>query len=407
METAPGSLGEDLELSIIARVPCHKTLLNAMYARKSWRKGLYSPKFRRQFCSLHSAPPILGWFSNESTQVTTVPTFPSFTITRDPDPKINAIVQKGDFFLTKVLSRTSSEPICWEISDCVDGLLLLMNMVTRKLTVYNPMTCWSSDLFDECSEDILFEGMIERAEELPPRLVPSDANPSSFHVIVVATENEGRVRTAVFSSTKMNWSVGPWKKVAPFGNLEFTDIASIGNKSLYWGSGDRECLLVLDQETLEFSTIQLPDDVRFPDLTSSQLSRVRYGFGEVEGGKPCVVVTQEQLLIVFVRESSPNGDEWVTRNTVNLITQLSELLPEEMEDCDRIADRFKIHGIVHETLFFHVLYHPMREEPHWCLSMRLDTMKLQKLFRCTSRDSNKFPYFVGWPSSSIDAKMMC
>lgn len=67
--------------------------------------------------------------------------------------------------------------------------------------VYNPMTCWSYNFFDECSEDILFEDMIERAEELPPCLVPSDVNPSSFRVIVVATENEGRERTAVFSST--------------------------------------------------------------------------------------------------------------------------------------------------------------------------------------------------------------
>jgi hypothetical protein len=400
------SLGDDLEVSILARVPCHKTLLNAMYAKKAWRERLYSPKFRRQFCSLHSTPPLLGCFSNDSTEVRTVPTFPSFTITRDCDSKINGIVGKGDFFLTKVLNL-SSESVCWDICDCIDGLLLLMNPAEGRLVVYNPMTGWLSDSFDACEENTVFKDHIGTPEGYPPRLVRSDENPNSFRVIVLATDNGCRARAAVFSSTERKWSVHPWYDVSPFVCLRFTDLGSIGNQSLYWGDIDRKCLLKLDKKSLKFSTIPLPVALQHQELVAASPIRVRYGFGEIEGGKPCIVASLGIFLAVWVCGRDPNGVErWVLRNHVPLADQLRELLPEDVneEDGDHLVTDFDFHGITQETVFFDALYSGGREEPHWCLSMRLDTMKLQKLFRSTAQGF-KYPYFIGWPSSKIDDRV--
>jgi hypothetical protein len=399
MSTASGSLGDDLEVLILARVPCHMTLLNALYAKKAWRERLYSPKFRRQFCSMLSAPPLLGFFCNDSPQESTVPMFPSFIITRDCDPKINAIVEKGDFFLTKVLN-SSSESVCWEICDCIDGLLLLMDPLEGILVVYNPMTSWSSGFFQDF-ENTAVEHQF--ATQYSPRLVRSDGNPNSFHVIVLLVDPAGtRVRTVVFSSTEMNWSVNPWQQVAQIGWLPFKDIGSIGNRSLYWGDVGRTSLLILDKASMEFSTIRLPGELQSADFAPPSRNPVCYGFGEVEGGKSCIVASQGTYLVVFVRGSDPNGVErWVLRNSVNLADQLRELLPKDRDDeDDHLVTDFVFHGIIHETVFFDALYSGSFGEPHWCLSMRLDTMKLQKLFRNSRLD--KYPYFIGWPSSNID-----
>jgi hypothetical protein len=398
MASASGSLGDDLEVSILARVPCHKTLVNAMYAKKAWRKWLYSPKFRREFCSLHSEPPLLGCFINDSILARLDgPLLPSFCITRDVDPKINAIVKNGDFFLTKVLNLSSSETVSWNIADCVDGLLLLANSVMWKFVVYNPMTRWSSGVLDLFRDEIVWDDLIATPHVYPPRLVRSDEDPNSFRVVVIASDTGSRVRALVFSSSEMKWSDYPWQEVAPFNfNLKGPDLGSIGNKFLYWGYRDSSYLLALEKASLKFSNIELPGELR---PAASDEASADYCFGEAGGGKPCVVATRGLIFQVFKRASGLDGVErWVLEETIDLTDGLKELLLVEIS----VAGHLRFHGIIHETLFFDALYPGGYTVPHWFLSLRLDTTQmLEKLFSGTLHTA-KYPYFIGWPSSNID-----
>jgi hypothetical protein len=392
-------LGEDLLLDIFLRLPSLATLVRAALTCRSWRHAVASsPSFRRRFRAVHP-PPLLGLFFEPPgpVQAPNTPAFPIFVPARRRDRDLTAAVRGGDFFLTSLDERPDEAP-CWNIVDCCRGCVLLMNWDDESLLLFNPLTRQSEDVFDLGPQD-MFDGSRGHYVQMNPRLLFSDEDPKSFRVVLLA-HDESRIRANVFSSETWEWLVLPWVDV-PASSIDDNcwiqdDGGMQANGFLYWVYEDRRYLLSLDTATMEFDVTELPHCLRCSSFV----------VGMTKNGVTCIVYSD--LLNIGVLKHTRDDDsaeKWLLDRIVPLDDELDRVLRIGLGHSnvlnslvDDPCDLFVL--AIQDGYVYLSTSADDPQTPCWFLSLCLDTMKLEKLFKRTP-DNVVHPYIMAWPPSLV------
>uniref|UniRef100_A0A0A9HE84 F-box protein AT5G49610-like beta-propeller domain-containing protein n=1 Tax=Arundo donax TaxID=35708 RepID=A0A0A9HE84_ARUDO len=265
------------------------------------------------------------------------------------------------------------------------------------LVVFNPLTRRSADAFDLGPED-MFEDRRGHYAQLNSRLLFSDEDPTSFRVVLLA-HDESRIRATVFSSETGEWSVLPWVDVpAPVSsddNCWIQNEASMqANGFLYWVYEDRRHLISLDTGMMEFSVPELPPCLR----------HCSFDVGETKDAAPCIVYSDQLSVGVLMHIRDNDGVErWMLDRVVPLGTELQRVLRGEMTDTNAlnhlVDDPSELNVLAvrdgYAYLATSLMYHDP-QTPCWFLSLCLETMQLERLFRRTF-DNAIHPYIMAWP----------
>ncbi|KAL6639350.1 hypothetical protein ACP70R_023080 [Stipagrostis hirtigluma subsp. patula] len=380
-------LKDDIILEIFLRLPSLPSLVRAALACRAFLAAVRSsPSFRRRFRALHP-PPLVGFFFESIGS-----DIPSFTpVRRRSDPDLAAAVRGADVFLTRVPYQEDAST-GWEIEECHGGYLLLLNMSTKQIAAYNPLTralCLLPTPPDEVSAGSRGQFCIDDFF-----LLSSDEAPGSFRVVSI-NHDRSRVRAAVFSSGTREWQILPWSGPAPaqpkgkkcwlLGGTQ-----ALGN--LYCAHTKQAYQVVLDTATLQFSFMDLPEHLKGRgDL---------YTTGETKDRKLCIVSVVDLTLCVWLRKADANADaeKWVLDSVIPLEEEVLQATDTEPDDHGTL--KIKVWAVLDGTVYFSTLIIGGPGLPCWFLSFCLETRKLEKLFHKTF-DNRVFPYIMAWPPSLV------
>ncbi|TVU34468.1 hypothetical protein EJB05_16303, partial [Eragrostis curvula] len=357
----------DLLLAIFLHLPSLATLVRAALTCRLWRRAVAStPAFRRRFRAL-KPPPLLGlFFQNDSAdQGLNIHGQPAFVpARRRRDRDLTAAVRGGDFFLTS-LHDLFEESLSWYIVDCCHGCVLLMYGDLASFVVFNPLTRRCEDAFDIWPEDA-FNDYRGYCRQLDARLVVSREDPTSSRVVILS-HDKSRVPT-VYSSDTWEWSVLPWVDV-PATSSDYdnrwiqTDGGKQANGFLYWAYQDRRSCM--------------------------------FDVGETKDGVTCIVYPDKfNIGVIVLRRGDDGVERWVLDRVVPLHTQL-EVLEGDFTDSSDLCVLAVRDGYAYLAVFYHDT-----KVSSWYLSLCLETMKLERLFRKTFC-SDVHPCIMSWPSSLV------
>ncbi|EAZ04069.1 hypothetical protein OsI_26208 [Oryza sativa Indica Group] len=405
------SLGDDLLLAVFLRLPSLAALVRAALACRAWRRAVASsPAFRARFRATHG-PPFLGLFFAPSApaQAPNVPAFPSFVPSRPRDRDMAAAVRGGDFFLTSLQDRPHDEQQCWDVMEICGGHCLLMNWDDGLFAVLNPLTRRTEFVVDLSSAEFS-DGACgqHHTVELTPRLICSDGHPKSFRLVVLAID-DSRVRASICSSDntgEWEWSSLPWVDIPEPVRSDDTGCWLLNegtmqaNGSLYWVYEDRRYLLSLDAATMAFSAVQLPQCLRH----CSSLD-----VGETKDGATCIVYAHQLNVGVLMHTKGDDGaaERWVMDRVVPLGKELERVLRAPLRDgsvlMHLVDNPRQVFVLAVRDGYAYLATSPMFHDPQspcWFLSLCLETMKLERLFRRTF-DNLVQPYIMAWPPSLV------
>ncbi|TVU01017.1 hypothetical protein EJB05_53536, partial [Eragrostis curvula] len=228
--------------------------------------------------------------------------------------------------------------------------------------------------------------------------------PTSFRVVLLGYD-DSRVRANVFSSETGKGSVLPWVDVPAGSDTDGRWLQNDGglqaNGFLYWVYEDRRYLISLDTSTMEFSVAELPHCLR--------LKQCSFDIGETKDGATCIVYSDQLNVGILILTRDDDGvQRWVMDRIVRLDTELERVLQDGLEDDSGLLHLVDTQSdlivfAVQEGYAYFVLVTSVMddaEEPRWFLSLCLDWMKLERLFRRTL-DSDVYPYIMAWPPSLV------
>ncbi|TVT99785.1 hypothetical protein EJB05_54826, partial [Eragrostis curvula] len=393
-------------MQIFLLLPSLATLVCAACTCCAWRRAVASfPDFRRRFRALHPTPPLLGLFFDTFSggQNPSVPTFsPVLPLGRD----LAAAVRGSDFFLTSLHER----PDRYNLADCRGGHVLLWGFIEDSeeeefdevFVVLNPLKRQEGRVSCIFHENVFLTHDAYAHPNSPDvyqaRLVFSEVDPSSFHIVLLAhgedEDDHPRVCVSVFSSKTGEWSFLPWVNV-PEGSKDddynCTTIVYEGrmqaNGFLYWLPDDRRRLITLDTATMEFSFAKLP-------VCLSE--KCTYDAGETKDGDTCIVYSDgSNIGVLMLRRDEDGAERWMLDRVISMTAELKRVM---QDDVDKNAHT-KVFVFAVRDGYAYLSTTPMFNNPRtpcWFLSLCLETMRLEKLFQRTY-DSDPLPYIMSWP----------
>ncbi|KAF8670857.1 hypothetical protein HU200_050121 [Digitaria exilis] len=206
----------------------------------------------------------------------------------------------------------------------------------------------------------------------------------SFRVVLTVHEDK-KVRLIVFTSDTGLWSVATSVDfpTRPDGveNHWLSESIKHANGILYWVSEDHRYMTSLNVATMEFSVTELPQC----------LMGRSFDIGHTKDGKTCIVYADKFSIGVCLMQTGV--DRWVQDRVVPMDVELHRILPIQFDvnselDVLEVRDGYvylatsRMHQILHES---------------WFLTLCLETMKLEALFR-RSYDGFAQPYIMAtWP----------
>ncbi|KAF8692134.1 hypothetical protein HU200_039735 [Digitaria exilis] len=258
------SLADDLLAvsEILLRLPSPADLIRAALASKSWLEAASSNKFHQDYRERHPSPLLGLYVSREFADG-----LPSFHVADSvrSDPALSRFARRGDFNLVGLESHPK-----WSLLDCNGGRLLLTD--GESLVMYEPSSGRRVSNIPLCEAEAWNDSIAEcllRGD--------SDDLPSSFRVVCVQHRRRGRAMRAVeYNSRTGRWREHQWedKIMRPQHNQ-----AMRAGRFIFWRYKE-SLLLVLDTETMGFSTVALPRAFFQPHM---------YAIGETEHGGCCLV----------------------------------------------------------------------------------------------------------------------
>ncbi|TVU00868.1 hypothetical protein EJB05_53716, partial [Eragrostis curvula] len=350
-------------------------LVRAASACKKWRRVVADPGFLVRFRSLHAGLVAGHYHTVDPFYDESVAPSRSRRPVFLPSPTLT--VDRRRFSLD-FLPETNVWK--WKIADSRGSLLLL---ASEEWTRWKPPTCFYPDL-------VVCEPLTRRHQFilLPERLkiwsfgfflLDGDASGgrgvigmSSFRVVAALYKHSDEPMAAVFTSGHDGgWRLPAGKSASRISlDMDPDDMSFLGraNGSLYWGTVPG--LLALDEATLEFSQLELPDEIM--DFYDRRGFRVLGG----EDGALRVVLVEDNELKVFRRVQ--DSDEWLVEKTVRLL-EATRRLPR------RKAHYFRNNeAMIIDADTTNVLMTP--EEETWLFSVELETMEAER-----KKGRNRFP----------------
>uniref|UniRef100_A0ACD5TMM8 Uncharacterized protein n=1 Tax=Avena sativa TaxID=4498 RepID=A0ACD5TMM8_AVESA len=364
------TIGDDLLLEILVRLPSLPSLVRAAFACRNFLHAVRSfPTFRPRFRALHP-PPLIGLFLKHRDG--DIPSFAPLRGRADPDSA--AVVRRSDFFLT----RLPDDQGVWHINHCHDGYLLLHNWKNRVFVAYNPLA-----------------GVLHPIPRPPEavrdlHIISSPEERHGSFRLVSAHEDGLQVRPVVYSSDTGEWQVLPWVEAATI-NKDHPDNdknclpptrGKLVNRRIYWTSYGR--MIVLDTTTLQFSSMDLP-----PLMYGQKPFMV----GDTSDEKLCVVCAVDDMIAVWVWRAD---DGCVERWMLDKQIELEDLHVMKMAALNR--------GFVH----LHLMAVEQPDIVPLCgfFSFCLETAELKKIFSLYEYEIEmSYPYIMPWPSSLVCNKV--
>uniref|UniRef100_A0A0E0C4E1 F-box protein AT5G49610-like beta-propeller domain-containing protein n=1 Tax=Oryza meridionalis TaxID=40149 RepID=A0A0E0C4E1_9ORYZ len=361
------SLGEDLLLDILLRLP---TLASLVRAALTCRADLHPP-------------PFLGAFGDPDGH-DGLPVFLPARRTRDRD-------RGGDFLLTCLQDPDHDAPLRWRVADCRDGYLLLFNSDAGLVATVNPMAPRMTDLIKTPFRinNSSSNGAVQD-ESLPisldVHLISSEEDPMSFQLVWLC-HDEFRVQVSVFSNDTRDWCFLPWVDIqervsspdVPQDGTKFWLMSGMqANGLIFWPFQNGKHMLVLDTGTMEFSVYEFP-------IYSKLVQGCSFGVGETKDGIPCIVYVNGATIVVLIRrfDKKQGVQRWRFVDSVN---------------CDDEADQLGINGgldvVAIKDGFVYLAATGM------ILSLCLETRKLEKLFPMGFQFP-LHPYIMAWPPTLV------
>jgi hypothetical protein len=384
------SLGEDLLLEIFLLLPSLATLVRAAFTCPAWRRAVASsPAFRRRF-SAHHPPPFLGFFFQIPRRIVpNVPAFPAFAPARTRDRDLAAAIRGGDFFLTSLQGRRPAddhELLSWEIMDGSRGYALLVNGNAKTFAVFNPVTRHTERVFDIVPLDSYgtYRGLIGV-------LLWADEDSMSYRVVLIAQEEKRRVRLIVFSSDTGLWSVTPF---VDFPERPYGQTRMQANGFLHWfykNQKNERCMMSLNIDAMEFSVAELPQCLRGRSLD----------IGRSKDGTTCIVYADKfSIGFCLMHKGDGNGiDRWEVDRVVPMHPELLQrVLPSvHFGENNELTILEVRNGYVYLATS---KMHHQADTPCWFMTLCMETMELEVLFRRTF-DNFVHPYTMAWPPSLL------
>ncbi|KAM3207455.1 hypothetical protein ACQJBY_062605 [Aegilops geniculata] len=288
-ESEPTSLvsfGDDMLAEILSRLPSLPSLASAALSCPRLCGVASSPAVLNPFLS---RAPLLGYFVSVADGA--VPAFHRALLRRDRH--LAAVVRRGDFHLTDL-------EYDGRLMDCRHGLLLLSSY--HHLVVFDPVS--RSRLRIPIPESHAYN------RSLHCFLPACGGGPTSFSVLSLEKQS-GRVRARVYSSRKGEWCSYSWAPKGINGPRE----SKLGwpmhaGGRIYWRSVTGDQLTSLDVGAMEFSHVELPDNLH------NQPRSYPYAVGETEDGTTCLVAMSRKLVLQvwFVMEEDKS---WELKREVN------------------------------------------------------------------------------------------
>ncbi|RLN23405.1 hypothetical protein C2845_PM07G14960 [Panicum miliaceum] len=220
-------------------------------------------------------------------------------------------------------------------------------------------------------------------------------------LVVFLVHDESRVRAVVFSSSTRERKIHPWVKVpAPLRSDDHNQwvqnaVGSMqANGFMYWVYEDQMHRVSLDTATMRFSVVELPQCLR----------NTRFDVGETNDGATSIVYSDQLNIGVLMQTRDNDGVErWLLDRVVPLGSELARVLRCGLDDDSVLNDLVENpdelivlavrDGYVY--LATSSMYHDPRT-PCWFLSLCLETMKLERLFR-RACDNVVHPSIMEWP----------
>jgi len=255
------------------------------------------------------------------------------------------------------------------------------------MAVYNPLSR-ALDLFPT-PPDELSDGCRGECVYVDPFLLSSDGIPGSFRVVTVCHDKR-RLRAAVFSSGSRAWQILPWSKPAPAqpsGKKYWLLWGRQVNGNLYWSHAKQACQVVLDTATLQFSFIDLPEQLKGKGHL--------YMTGEAKDGRPCIVSAADFTLSIWFRRADADGVEmWMLDSVIPLKEEVLQATNGSLNDHVDLKVLAILDGIVYLSTFETFID---ATTPCWYLFFCLETRKLEKIFY-KRNDGHEHPYIMVWPT---------
>jgi hypothetical protein len=167
------------------------------------------------------------------------------------------------------------------------------------------------------------------------------------------------------------------------------------NGFLYWVYEDQRYLVSLETATMEFCATELPHCLR--DST--------FDIGKAKDGATCIVYSDQLNVGVLMHTRDDDGvEKWVLDRVVPLDRELERVLRVGL-DYDTVlnhlvADHSDLSVLAVQDgyvyLFSIASVHHDPQTSCWFLSLCLETMRLERLFRRTF-DNAVHPHIMAWP----------
>lgn len=187
--------------------------------------------------------------------------------------------------------------------------------------------------------------------------------------------------------------MGPWVKVpepvrsADHSNWIRDQGSMQANGFLYWVYDDRRHMVSLDTATMEISVFELPQC-----LLESYVKNV----GETKGGATCIVYAEMLNVGVLMHTRDDDGvGGWVQDRAVTMATELERVLPGKFDEHSQMV---RVWAVQDGYAYVATSADPFNMNALcWFMSLCLETMKLEKLFRMPNNVFDVHPYIMRWP----------
>ncbi|KAG2594888.1 hypothetical protein PVAP13_5KG024100 [Panicum virgatum] len=304
-------LSDDLAEEILLRFPPDDParLARAALACRRACRLVADPGFRRRFREFHGAPPMLGFFRN-TTRARFVRRPWSFVMGREQDLEGPLVVARFVPTSSSCLARTDLRD--WRVVDARHGRVLLHWGNSRRLAVWDPMTCEKRGL-----------------PIMPVSLCPDNWNAAVFcatagcnhldchgnrFTVVFLVIKEMKVFDYVFSTEDVVWSCPPNPGSQRHdGHLPLEPSALVGN-ALYFVLQPDNRILEYNVGTREMTVIRLP---------SGCFSEQRIVLMTTEDGGLGVATVRQSKLCLWSREIGSTSEKdagWAQRRVIDLKT---------------------------------------------------------------------------------------
>ncbi|CAN6349731.1 unnamed protein product [Urochloa humidicola] len=372
------ALGDDLLREVFVRLPTPADLIRATAACKPFLRAARSAPFLRRFRRRHpsACPRLLGCLL-----LLANPNRPNgrklhlFPLSPPSSSSAAAAASGGgggDFALSFLPGGAAA---AWEFLDCRNGRFLLKNKASQEFAVADPLSRRCVSLPVAPAGRVVGYG-----------LFADHGDYSEFRVVCVSRDAaSGELRALFLSSSDRSWA--DVAGVACQTDLAAGSWAMQANRSLYWRLDGGERMVTFSTESMEFSLLDLPPDLR--ELSFDTIDR-----GEEEDANVLHLLTMSGFRIE-VWAGTADGDGGMAWRRVEKSVRFHKVMTKMANPSVNLYQHeLDVIRVAAGVVFL--------RQWNRLFSIDLETMKLKMSPVKDCKAAPLYPYTIAWPPSFLN-----